>query len=395
MIQNKQSLLSSTWSYLFKPRNLHFLITAIAIVSLFPALELVKFPFKWNWLGYFGGYTVIALKAIVAAVVLYLIQSPDKVLTILRGIWVDKPKLLITMMFGGVLLMAIGLEYALYMVIGSISFIEILKLFRQNEKSFYDIVVSLLPAATYLFFGLVIVFTFVNIVVRIRYFGLYDDFLNNVDKIILGMSVLELARYASDILPEKAFHVLDFIYYGMFAQIGAALIICGISSGSRQSLQFVGTILFAYYIAICLFFLFPSIGPFYYHETSIDRPFSELPSYATQKYLLLKAKYLWEQNSVQAIPVGYYIGFPCMHIAQPLIVLWYLRKWKKMAVVLLTYDVLLIVAILLLEWHFFADILGGVAVAAVAVFVMQMDTSSSHSRKFISKVIGSLRPDRC
>jgi hypothetical protein len=79
--------------------------------------------------------------------------------------------------------------------------------------------------------------------------------------------------------------------------------------------------------------------------------------------------YLWQQKPVRTVPMGFYIAFPCMHIAQPLIVLWFLRQWKRMVAALVTYDLLLIAAIILLEWHYFADLLGGVAVAITAILL--------------------------
>jgi len=64
----------------------------------------------------------------------------------------------------------------------------------------------------------------------------------------------------------------------------------------------------------------------------------------------------------------YYLAFPCTHVAQPLIVLWFLRRWKRMVAVLAVYDVFLVPAILMLEWHYFVDMLGGIAIAAVVIW---------------------------
>jgi hypothetical protein len=59
-----------------------------------------------------------------------------------------------------------------------------------------------------------------------------------------------------------------------------------------------------------------------------------------------------------------------MHIAQPLVVAWFLRRWKRMLAVLAAYDVLLLAAIVLLEWHYVVDIIAGVLVACVAIAVV-------------------------
>jgi hypothetical protein len=56
-----------------------------------------------------------------------------------------------------------------------------------------------------------------------------------------------------------------------------------------------------------------------------------------------------------------------MHIVQPIIVMWFLRFWKRMLLVLAAYDVVLVVAIVLLEWHYVVDVLAGVVVAGFAI----------------------------
>jgi len=58
-----------------------------------------------------------------------------------------------------------------------------------------------------------------------------------------------------------------------------------------------------------------------------------------------------------------------MHIVQPIIVLWFLRRWRRMVIVLAAYDVVLIAAVLLLEMHYVIDILVGVLVAILAITI--------------------------
>lgn len=163
--------------------------------------------------------------------------------------------------------------------------------------------------------------------------------------------------------------MLDTVYFGMFAQIGAALYICGISSGWRQAVRFVGTILLSYYVALTLFYLWPAKGPYYLSGGLLCQRLPSLESCAAQKSLVAVADYLWQRKPLHIIPSGYYISFPCMHIVQPLVVLWFLRGWKRVVTALLAYDVLLVAAILLLNWHYAVDIVGGVAVAAVAILL--------------------------
>jgi hypothetical protein len=84
--------------------------------------------------------------------------------------------------------------------------------------------------------------------------------------------------------------------------------------------------------------------------------------------MMAQAMALWNHVPTRRIS-GYFIAFPCMHIAQPLIVMWFLRRWKRMLVFLCAYDCLLIVSILLLEWHYLVDIIGGILVAGIAIAI--------------------------
>jgi membrane-associated phospholipid phosphatase len=54
--------------------------------------------------------------------------------------------------------------------------------------------------------------------------------------------------------------------------------------------------------------------------------------------------------------------------------MWFLRRWKRMLIVLCAYDALLIVSILLLEWHYLVDIIGGVLVAAISIAITESST---------------------
>ena len=74
------------------------------------------------------------------------------------------------------------------------------------------------------------------------------------------------------------------------------------------------------------------------------------------------------------------IGFPCMHIALPLISIWFLREWRRVIMILAVFDFSLVASILLLEWHYIIDLFAGVLVAALAV------AAEAHFRKTLGKL---------
>jgi len=205
-----------------------------------------------------------------------------------------------------------------------------------------------------------------------------------------GMSVSDLCHWAVRRFPVSFFHFLEFVYFGMFPQIGAALILGAVYAGKKQALRFVGTILTAYYLALILFFLWPSQGPYYLCPTHFAEFPQSLKAYGAQKASLANCQALWNHLRILRISTDYYIAFPCMHIAQPLVVLWFLRKWKRMTAVLAAYDVLLVAAIVLLEWHYVVDILAGVVVAGLAIAAV--DGRELLQSAGIRKMSGEARP---
>jgi hypothetical protein len=227
----------------------------------------------------------------------------------------------------------------------------------------------MLPAF-YLFVGFLLVLAYNAIIVSARSNFAYDPTFNAIDKYLLhGFTVFELSHWALRTFPPSLFRFLEFVYYGMFPQIGAGMILVGLYDGKHRALQFVGTILMAYYLTLGLFYLWPSHGPYYLCPMHFERFPSTLQTYFAQKFLLRDAIGLSNHRSIQRISSDYFIAFPCMHIAQPLIVMWFLRRWRRVTMALCIYDALLIVAILLLEWHYLVDIFGGVLVAAAAIAI--------------------------
>jgi hypothetical protein len=162
---------------------------------------------------------------------------------------------------------------------------------------------------------------------------------------------------------------MEFIYLLMFSLVGACIAILGVTEGFGSALMFVGTVLTAYYIALIFFVLIPATGP-YYLDHSLVWPPGSMVNDLQKGYAARLPKFALGFRP-STIGCDYFLAFPCMHIVQPLIMLWFLRNRRWMLWVLIVYTVFLIPCILLLEEHYVVDILAGFLIAVVAVKMVE------------------------
>ena len=242
---------------------------------------------------------------------------------------------------------------------------------RMNQKLEASLLDIFIPAL-YLFCGVTLVFAFNHAIAGIKFAGTYDETFQHFDLMIFRISVSQIAHWFLAHLPLWVFKVMEFAYYSLYGQIGAALVLSALLREQHYSVRFVATLLIGYSIALVVFFVWPTIGPFSICAIhASDYPHS-LATYPTQMAILEKARMLWAHTlppKASYVNIAdYYIGFPCMHVALPSISIWFLRPWKRIALCLLVFDaVLLVPSIILLEWHYLVDLMAGFAVAALAV----------------------------
>lgn len=354
------------------PRDLHYWCSAVLTLALVPVLRKLGLPVRFDWLRLGSAYwLVLAAQSIFVATLLYGIGGAPRttLAASLPRMRRDSARIALALVFFLVLMWQFTWLKALVLTVDAIAILE----FRQrlNSVNRRRAALSVLVPAVYLFAGFLLIFAYNDIIVSLRFYGAMDANFNAIDKWLLhGTSVSELSHWAVRTFPLSVLQFLEFIYFGMFPQIGAALILCAIHSGKRRALQFVGTIVTAYYLALLLFFVWPSQGPYYLCASHFSEFPASLKAYAVQKASIANAQALWNHSSIRQISTDYYIAFPCMHIAQPLVVMWFLRPWRRMLLALALYDVLLLGAIVLLEWHYLVDIFGGVLVAGIAIMAV-------------------------
>jgi hypothetical protein len=206
--------------------------------------------------------------------------------------------------------------------------------------------------------------------------------------LLLGSSVSEIAHIVMGQLPVFFYRILEGIYFGMFAQLGAGIFLIAAAYGKRRSLAYVGTLLTAYYLALLVFFVWPAGAPVAACENHFSRFPESTALYNVQRADVDKPRLLFSRTATPAIDTDYYIPLPCMHITLPLIMLWFVRKWRRMFAVLLVYDAMLFVSILLLEQHYLIDLIAGVIAAAVAIALVQVpgkETGASPALSFTAR----------
>jgi hypothetical protein len=249
--------------------------------------------------------------------------------------------------------------------------IEVLDRSYEDPKAVSKSIRQVILPAVYLFVGLVLVFTYNDVIVAARNPAAYDWFFLKADSYLLhGNSVSVIAHRVFSRFSPHLLASIDNLYYTMFEQVGAGILIVSMCQGMNRGLRLVGTLLTAYYLALLIFCLWPSMGPFFTCAGHFSHFPHWLKTYTNQQSIISKASVLSGvgRNRSQ-IGTDYFIAFPSLHVADPIIVFWFLRKWRRIAYVLIVHDILLVPCILLLEWHYVVDLIGGAIVAGIAIWL--------------------------
>jgi hypothetical protein len=242
---------------------------------------------------------------------------------------------------------------------------------RCNSKGerFYRKAASIFLTAAYLFFGVTLVIVYNDIIVASRFPLSYDAALNRLDTaVLLRHSVSSIAHTMFVVLPPRWITFLDFAYFQMFLVMGGTLLVSSYTS-CKRGVQFAGACLTAYYVTLLIFYLWPTYGPYVYCNTHAAEYPRNLTSYVFQISGMPNLQAIAQRKTLY-LGTGYFIAFPSMHIGLPLIAMWFMRSWRRVFSCLAAYTCVLAVAVVILEWHYAVDVLGGLAVAAIALAIV-------------------------
>jgi PAP2 superfamily len=352
-------------------RYWHYWISLLLCLTVVPVLRSQNLPLRFDWITLSIAYWIfLAAQSIFVAAVLCLIGfSREQVLDPCLARYRENPfRVVLLLVYFAILVWATTWMKALVLTVDAVAVLELLDRQKARRRGPLSVAGTILVPAAYLFFGFLMVLAYNCAIVSVRYNFATDPALAAIDRWLLhGHSISELTHWALRVLPLNFFRGMEFIYFGMFPQIGATLILVALCDGKARALQFVGTILMSYYLALTIFYIWPAQGPYSLCPGHFSRFPASLQSYNIQSTLIPHAVALWNHQPIRRISTDYFIAFPCMHIVQPIIVLWFLRRWKRMVIALAAYDLLLIVAVLMLEMHYVIDIIVGLLVAALAI----------------------------
>jgi PAP2 superfamily protein len=353
------------------PRYWHYWIGLLLALALVPVLRFENLPVKFDWITLGVAYWILlAAQSIFAAVFLGLIGLPgEQILKPFLARYRENPlRIIPLLLFFVILVGSSGWMRALVLTVDTVAVLELLN--RHKAQGLRQAAAAVLIPAAYLFFGFLMVLAYNNVIVSVRNNFATDPALAAIDHWLLhGHSVSEFCHWALQKFPLGFFKFLEVIYFGMFLQIGATLILLSLNEGRTRVLQFVGTILMSYYLALIIFYIWPAQGPYTLCPAHFSRFPTSLQSYTIQSTLIPHALALLHHARITRISTDYFIAFPCMHIVQPIIVLWFLRRWRRLFPAIAVYDIFLTAAILMLEMHYVIDILVALPIAVLSIAI--------------------------
>ena len=371
---------------------LHWFVTTAFLIALIPLFHFARLPLRIDLAEISGAYWIgTGVRALFCGILLYTVCFPwaETGKPVVNRLRQNKWLVLELLAFFALMYWCFGPWLGAIVVVDGIAIAE---LFMRRTGRFRHALIDVGIPALYFFVGIVVVFAFQHGLAGLRFAGMYDAVFSRFDRLVFNANVSDIAHSTMAFLPRWTVHVLEFSYYSLFAQMGGTLVLCALLEGRGYAVRYVATLLISYYIALVIFAIWPTLGPFSICATHSTNYPKFLPTFAGQEAIVAKAKMLSahvlipQTSSVRVL--DYYIGFPCMHIALPIIAIWSLRKWPRMAIILALFDVVLVFSIIVLEWHYLVDLAAGLGVAALAIY-LQSKQDPREERTAVHQLIES------
>ncbi len=359
-----------------------YLFIAVPLLFVVPLFHLARLPLRIDIksmaVAYWGG-TLVGASFFAIMYAIIVLPFELTVIPFLRRVQKQKGRIVITLVLVSMMIFLMGWMLGIMVTISVLGVSEMLE---RRAEGFNLALADVFFPALYLFCGLIVVSLFNHALAGIRYAATNDELFSHLDQVVFHANVANISHWGTSHLPLWFFRFLEVIYYGMFAQITATLIFVVLRGNQRYGVKYVRTLLVCYAIAVTVFVICPVKGPYSIGMLHLMTYPRSLPTFWAEEGFLERVRALYAHNlTPDMVAVSfkdYYVGFPSLHTALPIVGLWFLRPWKKLARPLVfCYVVLLLPSIVLLEWHFLMDIAGGFVTAFLSIWLVERFSRSN------------------
>lgn len=208
--------------------------------------------------------------------------------------------------------------------------------------------------------------------VGLRAEPLWDSELYAIDRLLfLGHDPLSTLQ-AWLPLPTRAwvYAWLDWAYYTWFFHFIVVFALLTAKGDRLELRRYVASILLTYHIGGLAYHLFPALGPVYHfprrtaHLTRI-----RLHTNRYQSVLWHNLDAIRKGEAQRIYPFEYIACMPSLHVASEFVMLFFSRRSRPLQVVTLPFFCAVLMATVVLGWHYVVDWLGGLLVAGLSIWL--------------------------
>src|SRR5260370_18456085 len=132
----------------------------------------------------------------------------------------------------------------------------------------------------------------------------------------------------------------------------------------KQAREFLLANLAAFAIGVPLFALLPAVGPWYYYHLAPNPP--QASCSAQLLSLRLPGAYVFQEQAAGVV------CFPSFHVVWAILCAAALWGFRPIRIPIALLSAMIIASTLTTGWHYFSDVLGGVAVAAISMAIARV-----------------------
>ncbi len=158
--------------------------------------------------------------------------------------------------------------------------------------------------------------------------------------------------------------VINATYPLILPLIAIAILVPPIAGKVKEAREFLLANLIAFAIGLPLFALFPAVAPWYYYH--LVPPNAQAICWDMLRELRLPGPYIFHAQAAGVV------CFPSFHVVWAILCAAALWGFRPLRIPVALLSVLIILSTLTTGWHYFADVIAGILIAAVALAIARV-----------------------